>query len=223
MTAAEVTARGRCIIDLDAPQEWHARLPRALADDATMNARTRALHALVVSSGTAGGALSGPSPIDPFADAVAERLDVARAAIVRAETAGDRTALVATVERMLGLGPGLTPAGDDVLAGLALVAARPGSRIALLPGAIADVLARHPERTTDLSRTMLREALAGRARQSLIDLLERLCSPPTADSRPDALRAAAERVLGIGHTSGTDLVSGILTGLRLERELRGFM
>jgi hypothetical protein len=36
-----------------------------------------------------------------------------------------------------------------------------------------------------------------------------------------SVRTPVRHVLAIGHTSGTDILSGLVTGLRLEKELRG--
>ncbi|WP_327087913.1 DUF2877 domain-containing protein [Nonomuraea sp. NBC_01738] len=134
-----------------------------------------------------------------------ERLE---AAILAADQAAVRQGILA----LLGLGPGLTPAGDDFLTGLALVSALSGSRLGPFAGALREVLAVHQKRTTPLSATTIAEALDGRARASLHTLLDTL---PHHDLAP------ARRVLAIGHTSGTDILSGLAAGLHLERELRG--
>jgi hypothetical protein len=214
LTASGVRLPGRRIL-VDGAGHWRPRLPPLPLDTSATRRRIRQLERLLdaaadrASRGRAG---------DPFAHASAARLDAAREAAVRAELAGDRGAATTAVTEMLGLGPGLTPAGDDMLVGMALVAACRNSGITVLPSAIADAVAHHPDRTTDLSRTTLREAVRGRARQSLIDLLDAACRPP---GTPDDLHVRLATVLRIGHTSGRDLASGILTGLRLASERRG--
>ncbi|NEB79610.1 DUF2877 domain-containing protein, partial [Streptomyces sp. SID14478] len=130
---------------------------------------------------------------------------------------GDEDAERRGVLALLGLGPGLTPAGDDFLAGLALVAALPGSAPTGFVPVLRAVLADFPARTTDLSLATLAEATEGRARGELIDVLRQL-----AHSRPSwELHAPVRKALAVGHTSGSDTLSGIVAGLHLEEELRG--
>jgi hypothetical protein len=100
----------------------------------------------------------------------------------------------AAAGRLLGRGPGLTPEGDDLLAGTAaaLAAARPGAgrlRAALVPGD-AD------RRTTALGATLLRLAAGGLAPEPA----GRLLQPGPAGERdwPAALR----RLTRLGHGSG---------------------
>jgi hypothetical protein len=217
LTASDIRLPGRRIL-IDGARRWRPRLPSLPLDTSVTRDRIRQLEHLLDAAGDPaadGRRRAG----DAFAHASAARLRAARTAAVRAELAGDRGAATAAVVEMLGLGPGLTPAGDDMLVGMALVAACPNSGITVLPWAIVDALARHPHRTTDLSRTTLHEAVRGRARQSLIDLLEGACRPPSGTA--DDVHLRLEKVLGIGHTSGRDLASGILTGLRLASERRG--
>jgi len=218
-------------LTFDRPTRWRATRAPLPADPAALAARVALLDALVAARGVPGGALPASAPettpgrrasIDPFAAAVAARVRDGVDAIERGERAGDRATVARAVAALLGLGPGLTPTGDDVLTGILLVAAQPGSRIRFVPEALAAELAARPDATTVVSRTTLLEALRGRARQRLMILLERLAEPFPGDRSSDArLRRAAADVLGIGHTSGTDILSGIVTGLRLERERRG--
>jgi hypothetical protein len=107
-----------------------------------------------------------------------------------------------------GLGPGLTPAGDDLLAGLAL-----GLRAALacLPGPLASALDSAVEgRTTDLAIARVRHAVAGRADEAVHDLLMALMSG-TGDGLDEATRAAVD----YGHSSGADTLVGLFAGLAL--------
>jgi Protein of unknown function (DUF2877) len=108
-------------------------------------------------------------------------------------------------ELLGGRGPGLTPAWDDVLAGLLLAAATlwgPGSRPALAEA----VAAAH---TNDIAAAFLRWAARGQGIAPVHDLLY-------AVARGDA--AAARRALGelrsFGASSGTDLAYGLMLALR---------
>jgi hypothetical protein len=104
---------------------------------------------------------------------------------------------------LAGRGTGLTPAGDDVLAGLILVA-RMRAGPAAEPALVA--LARRA-RTHEISRAFLAEAARGRSVAALHDLLG-----AGADGDLAAAHRARERLAAIGHTSGLDLAHGVLAG-----------
>lgn len=116
-------------------------------------------------------------------------------------------ASVAVAERLLGLGPGLTPAGDDVLAGLLLgLRHLGGSSGAALAAALgAGVLPAAERRTTAISAALLRHAAGGAAADPVIDVLD-------AVGGRLALAPALRRLLAVGHTSGADLATGLLAG-----------
>jgi hypothetical protein len=106
-------------------------------------------------------------------------------------------------EALAGRGGGLTPAGDDVLAGLLLVARMRAGPLAE-PRLVA--LARRC-RTHDISRAFQVEAARGRSVAALHDLLG-----ASADGDTAAARRARDRLARIGHTSGLDLAYGVLAG-----------
>jgi hypothetical protein len=115
-------------------------------------------------------------------------------------------------DRLVGLGPGLTPAGDDLVAA-ALVTAR-ATGDPRYPGwreATAQALA--ARRTTAVSRGLLHHALDGYATPELADLLEALCG--AAD-----LAGPLRRLVALGHSSGPALLAGVRHTLTT-RELRG--
>jgi hypothetical protein len=104
---------------------------------------------------------------------------------------------------LLGLGPGLTPAGDDLLAGLLVgLAGRPELRDPL-----ADAVARHaPTRTTWLSAELLRLAGDGLAAPAVVAVADALAG----HGATDALTRALPALLAVGHTSGPALARGLL-------------
>ncbi|MEU6843414.1 DUF2877 domain-containing protein [Streptomyces sp. NPDC046716] len=166
------------------------------------------------------GGMLGPAPgAGPLEQAVARALDAGRTTLLTAlRDGGDDAEIRRGVLALLGLGPGLTPAGDDFLTGLTFVAALPGAVPTGLVPAVRSVLAEHRGRTTDVSHATLTEAADGRVRAELIDVLRQ-----SADDgpRPRAPHDPVRRLLAIGHTSGSDTLSGLVAGLHLEEELRG--
>ena len=122
----------------------------------------------------------------------------------------DEPALATHVRGLIGLGPGLTPAGDDILCGLlaglhVLGSRSPGggawaSEAAAMLGTLAGEMAR--ERTTALSRTLLYYAACSVVVEPLLDVLRTL-------GAGGGVRGV-DALLGIGHTSGSDMLSGAL-------------
>jgi hypothetical protein len=111
---------------------------------------------------------------------------------------------VAHPERLLGLGSGLTPSGDDVLAGYLVGAAAYGLPVEELR---TFVRAEAPRRTTTLSAALLRHAAAGEAIPQVCRLLLALDDGIGTD---DALAG----LLRVGHTSGAALAAGVLAAAR---------
>jgi Protein of unknown function (DUF2877) len=112
--------------------------------------------------------------------------------------------LARPVAGLLGRGPGLTPLGDDVLAGalVALVAA--GSPAA--PRLAAVVLNEAFRRTTFVSAALLWYAARGE------------CVPELAAALAGA-PGAADALLRVGHSSGAGLAHGILAAAPALREV----
>jgi len=111
---------------------------------------------------------------------------------------------VAEPARLLGLGGGLTPSGDDALAGYLAAAAAYGLPVDELR-TFVDAEAQH--RTTTLSAALLRHAAAGEAIPQVCRLLVALDDGAGID-------AALADLLRIGHTSGAALAAGVLAAAR---------
>ncbi|WP_336205708.1 DUF2877 domain-containing protein [Nonomuraea sp. LPB2021202275-12-8] len=119
---------------------------------------------------------------------------------------------VTAAERLVGLGPGLTPSGDDVLAGLLVTLRHLGVATGVEPAVrlagwlAATVTYDARTRTTPISATLLHCAARGEACPEVIAVLRGLAGC-------QALEPALQRLHGLGHTSGADLAQGIAIGL----------
>ena len=111
------------------------------------------------------------------------------AALFAAWESGDVAARRRAALALLGRGPGLTPEGDDLLAGACIVAAAVGDPLALPPGVRT--------LTTPLSATLLELAAAGAGPKpvhALLDLAERALARPAARARaPRRIERARDR------------------------------
>lgn len=107
--------------------------------------------------------------------------------------------LDALLIRFIGRGEGLTPAGDDFLLGVSLVLNHwRFAHAAALNAALPPLL----DRTTDISRAMLEQGCDSRYSALLLALVT-----GASETWPQAI----VRVATYGHSSGHDMLAGILT------------
>lgn len=119
--------------------------------------------------------------------------------------------LAGAVRRTVGSGPGLTPAGDDVLVGMftaLLCSDQPTGRT--LASRLARALAPALHSTTDISRHLLTQAARGLPGRALHELGRTLHE----DAPDDVVRIALARVLDTGASSGADACIGLLATLQ---------
>jgi hypothetical protein len=123
----------------------------------------------------------------------------------------DAECVASCVASLVGLGPGLTPSGDDALVGLLAVLQRLAPAGApWLAQLLGPVVACQLDRTADISAHYLRLAVAGHVGERLIALCDAL-----AAGTDDEAQAAAADVVASGATSGADALLGVLSGVRL--------
>ncbi|MFE6995256.1 DUF2877 domain-containing protein [Microbacterium sp. NPDC057659] len=193
------------VVSLSGATGWEA--PRADLSALTADDLTAALAVLDV--------LPSPAPATPFGRAadgmLRTRIGMLRTALLESDDSAVRTGASA----LIGLGEGLTPSGDDVLTGLALLAAQDGMLLTRSLPALSDAIHAGATRTGLLSATTMAQAADGRGRRRLHDLISAVCDRDAA-----ALRRTADRILRIGHTSGADILTGIRLALDVERETR---
>jgi hypothetical protein len=183
VTAGSLRAADLVLL-LDDASVWRGSLP-----DVRRVEHGRDVAALTLGEAALGSALLSP----PFSHHLHEAVDHV--------THGDLAGAAAVLG---GLGPGLTPSGDDALAGL-LIAARVRWGVgaeASLVGVAAAV------DTHQISRCFLRWAARGQG----IDPVHRFLAAVANRDRRLAEGALAA-LLAFGHTSGADLALGLQLGL----------
>jgi hypothetical protein len=177
---------------------WDPRPKLPTARPALLPEGVRLLRTAVFGEGVPHSAFTLPGlPAGPSGPLAALRGAVRRA---------DLDAALRTATRLIGLGPGLTPAGDDVLAGTTAGLVLLGHPAAERFGAGVTGLA--GGRTTELSRALLRHAAAGRVSGEYAAVLRALVGD-------GALAPALEALLRTGSTSGRALALGLCTAIDL--------
>ena len=109
---------------------------------------------------------------------------------------------------LLGLGPGLTPSGDDVLCGM-LVALHAVGWTDVVHELYAEIARAAPSATSAISAAFLRAAAEGLGCEALHAAIAAIL-----EGRIEALAGRVETLGRIGHTSGWDALAGALLVLQ---------
>lgn len=144
--------------------------------------------------------------------------------LIRGAIIHDRSDTDVAIKGLIGLGPGLTPSGDDLLGGfmVALITTLKTSGIAnsthpRLTGDLAESISYYGfSNTTDISASLLEFAAKGLTSASVHRLIRKLLQRGSSDDTFQAALSVAE----VGHSSGWDCLVGILLGAHLALRLR---
>jgi hypothetical protein len=163
-----------------------------------LQAAVRALHAAAaerVPCEGLGGVIAGLST--PL-------IEHARPAIDALDCWLNGAALASGAETLLGLGPGLTPSGDDYVGGV-MIALRAFGEAARAEALWARVVPRLGERTNRISEAHLSAAAQGQGQHAL-----HVCLDALIDGATDGWGERIAPVVSIGHCSGWDSLAGVL-------------
>ncbi len=157
----------------------------------------------------ASGEATPPAPAGPFVSAAAPAfVEVARACRDRAPER-----ILAAGRALVGLGPGLTPSGDDFMGGLLFVVRQRSAALSERYGResaeLEEWLAWARPRTNTISHAILADHAAGQSAEPMHSLVGALLSDRPLEEILTAVRA----VLAIGSTSGWDMLMGVLAGM----------
>jgi Protein of unknown function (DUF2877) len=134
-------------------------------------------------------------------------------ALTRACSAGATGDVINAATGLLGLGPGLTPSGDDYVGGAffarALLNRAGAGDAAAWRLAAREVLVRARILTHPISVALLADLLEGEGHAPMHDLARALAESAAFDVVVDAAR----RLVAIGHSSGWDMLAGFIGGV----------
>ncbi|MEI5990938.1 hypothetical protein A5881_002443 [Enterococcus termitis] len=119
------------------------------------------------------------------------------------------------LKRVIGLGPGLTPSGDDFLVGLALIFTTADYPYHSLKQWMINSRNEMEKRTNIISFSALDWAIKGEARERIGSFLNELFY----GEDEAVLKSKMFAVLAIGSTSGGDMLTGMLAGIKLTLDL----
>ena len=142
---------------------------------------------------------------------LSEKISVAMRSLLDA-AAHLNSAALSSICSLIGLGAGLTPAGDDLLVGFlgglwCSVQDNP-ERLQFVSN-LGEAVLQHSHLTNDISRTYLNCAAQGQISSLLADLAAAI----SLGENSDRLLNVLETAMCVGHTSGMDAVTGLLIGI----------
>ncbi len=159
-----------------------------------------------------GGICSLATDAEPNLYAEAVRPHIFR--LLRAFFEGDDESAERISACMAGYGLGLTPSSDDFLAGFLAAYAVMSAVIMKNTGNTLEVIRRAgyaaASRTVDISAAFLRQIGKGMASVAVLELLRAFFS----NAPYDVLFSSVKRVMSIGATSGSDMLTGIVICIR---------
>ncbi|MCH8061569.1 MAG: DUF2877 domain-containing protein [Chloroflexi bacterium] len=231
-TENELHIAGRVVLVMSDAAEWR---PAKVSASATVGQVLNGLRRVSFELGRHAPAI-GLAPLVPQVESLVNEkmprpapdtglLDAALPAVeqlVRSVRLHDAVGVDAAVKRLLGLGPGLTPSGDDFLCGF--MAAGMATSKAVGPDSqrsrdfdeamrdVAESISLHAAgMTTEVSASFLKFAIQGITSSAAHDLIYGLLD---AGDEGESL-SAAWALTEIGHSSGWDCLLGTLLGMHL--------
>jgi hypothetical protein len=158
--------------------------------------------------GIAPALFSTGSPHSTLERALVARMAQTLPTLAHATETGDAGAVVSALSALVGLGAGLTPAGDDFIVGYLAALwsrSRREPRIATLLRALVVPAGRLSLHTNAISQQMLLDALQGHFAEHLAEVVRCVCAGGD-------VAGATMRALKVGHSSGADVLCGLLFG-----------
>jgi len=201
-------------VEATSARVWSAALPASArltaawvagGDLAHFTAVARRLAAARAPSAGLGPWLAGlVGPDDPWLGAARVRIERHRWAF----GAEDLASILGEAVELIGLGPGLTPSGDDYLVGL--LAGLDATDHRARPALATAIAYAAPTRTTAIGSALLAHAVRGSYAERLHDVLTAIGAGDVG-----AISRSVDRAMAYGATSGADTLAGLFVALEV--------
>ena len=133
-------------------------------------------------------------------------------AVAQALHAQDLTAFEVAALRVLGLGHGLTPSGDDLLGGILFTLAHApiATWLSAVPGVHARIRGAAQSATNPISAALLDDLMRGSSYRVLHDVFDAFQA-----GEPGPITDAVDRLMRLGASSGGDMLAGVFLALQI--------
>jgi hypothetical protein len=204
------------IISVEKAELWDSILPEYPTNPEILYKNISKMKEYINLHGKGGGIKNTHKPQSPFdvemAKIIEERILSLQTALLKREMPDAMTSAI----KLIGLGPGLTPSGDDFLVGLFTILNIPNSPLFRYRTLADQVVQEAKKLTNDISYMGLMKASQGQTRESIIHLVNSIFT-----GKDEELTLSLNKVLTIGSTSGTDITLGIYYGLEANMKVGG--
>lgn len=203
-------------ITVERAEKWESNLPDYPDCIGKLIANLVKMKQYIHSQGKTGGMKSETASKNIFEKEMSRLLNERSRALVH-ELSNNRVSnALQSAAGLIGLGPGLTPSGDDFLVGFISTLHLPNCPCHVFKELGEQIVNLAMPLTNEISYIALKKASIGRVRESLIHLLDSL-----VNGTENELLQSLKNVLEIGSSSGTDIAFGIVSGIETNLKFGG--
>ena len=195
-------------IMIEHAKEWESSLPIYPVDDEILKVNLAIMKEHIEKHGKCGGIKKSLIPKSIFEAEMSKMLDERSKSLLSEIVNTRMSQALQYAVGLIGLGPGLTPSGDDFLVGLFTTFNMPNCPCHSFKGFCEQVVNSAKPLTNEISYITLRKASIGKVRESIVGLINSVISGSEKE-----LIHSLNSVLNIGSSSGTDISLGIICGL----------
>jgi hypothetical protein len=199
-------------IAIDTVALWESILPKYPQNVESLSRNLTKMSDYIENHGIGGGMKKSNHPTTAFEIELSRMLEEGTGSLLT-ELFNNRTSVaLEKASKLIGLGPGLTPSGDDFLVGLFTVLNIQKSPLHPLKDFCTEVVKLAKPLTNDISYMAIQKAAIGKVRESIISLVNSIFY-----GTEEELILSLNKVLKIGSSSGTDIALGIVAGLEVQK------
>ena len=189
-------------------EKWCSVLPEYPEDLTVVTRNLLIMKRYVDVYGKGGGVKPDFTTDNLFSKEVSRVLNEQSRLLIEELSAGRIDNALQHAKALIGLGPGLTPSGDDFLVGLFTILNVQGIPFNGCLSFCEKVVELSKTLTNEISYMALKKASIGKVRESIIQLLSSVFY-----ENEEKLLLSLNKVLSIGSSSGTDIALGLISGL----------
>lgn len=195
-------------ISIDKCQKWESLLPEFPAQPESVTRNLKVVKDHIAIHGKGGGAKPDLTTDHIFAKEVSRMLEEKSLSLQHELILGKPDNALQYAVSLIGLGPGLTPSGDDFLVGMLAAMNMKNSPFSSYQPFFEELANKAKTLTNDISYMAILKASIGKVRESIIELVDAIVN----DSDENII-LSLNKVLNIGSSSGTDIALGLVCGL----------
>lgn len=211
-----ITIDNKMSIKIDDAKCWEGKLPTYPANTDILKKNMNKMKQYIEAHGKRGGIYRKLIDKNPFEHELSRMIHEKTDLLLTELLNKNMKEAVQHAVSLIGLGPGLTPSGDDFLVGLFSVFHLEKSPYFSYRWICEEVEKAAKTATNDISYMALKQASIGKVRESIISLIDALLY-----GDEEELIFSLKQVLNIGSSSGTDIAIGILCGLEVNINIGG--